>query len=64
MNTAPSAFQRIMKISLVKCKKTLCYLDDILTAGSTSAELRVNLNKDKQKLKDRNILINEDKSFD
>ena len=62
VKTAPSAFQRIMKNSLVGCSKTLCYLDDILVAGSSVAELKFNLNKVKQKLKDKNILINEDKS--
>ncbi len=53
-----------MKISLVSCKKTLCYLDDILIAGNTVVELRFNLNKVKQKLKDNNFLINEHNSAD
>ena len=62
--TVPSAFQRIMKNSLRGCSKTLCYLDDILIAGETKAELLNNLEKVKQKLKDKNILINADKSVD
>ena len=64
METAPSAFQRTMDMILVGCKATLSYLDDILITAQDKMTLRERVEIVRDKLKDTNVAINEEKSMD
>ena len=64
IKTAPSAFQRIMDKILVGRKATLCYLDDILITAQDKMTLKERVNIVRDKLKESNISINEEKSMD
>ena len=64
IKTAPTAFQMIMDKILVGCKATLCYLDDILITAQDKMTLKERVKIIRDKLKDSNVAINEEKSMD
>ena len=53
IKSAPSAFQRIMNQVLAGVKKVLVYLDDILIAAETEAELEENKSLVMKRLNDK-----------
>ena len=64
IKSAPSAFQRIMSELLHSCKRTLCYMDDILIAAKDKEKLRERVKAVRHVLEKANVLINEEKSTD
>jgi hypothetical protein len=62
IKSAPSAFQRIMNQVLTGLDKVLVYLDDILIAASSKSELEQRIKVVLNRLDDKRIKINRDKS--
>ncbi|GKT32505.1 Transposon Tf2-6 polyprotein, partial [Aduncisulcus paluster] len=60
--TAPSHFQRIMEKTVGKCEGVAIYLDDILIKGKTKGELVDRTKKVLKILKERNLILNLEKS--
>ncbi|XP_055604269.1 uncharacterized protein K02A2.6-like [Uranotaenia lowii] len=58
---APEIFQRILEQVLSRCKNTVNFIDDILVFGSTEEEHDAELKVVLSILKDREILLNQEK---
>ena len=63
IKSAPSAFQRIISDILEGLEGVLCYLDDILIAAPDRRTLEIRVAKVRDKLRSREIVINEEKSI-
>lgn len=62
LSCAPEHFQRVMEKLLIRCKKRIVYLDDILMYGESIEELEKNVEAVKRVLHENNLTINEGKS--
>lgn len=58
---APEIFQQIMEMILNGCENCLNYMDDIVIYGETKEELTQHTNTVLHRLKEYNVLLNQEK---
>lgn len=61
VNCAPEAFQKIMEDCLRGCEGAVVFIDDILIYGRSPYELQLRTEKVKQRLKENNLTLNDEK---